>query len=346
MAEATLQEAKRRFYSVQERVMTDGETWGKFLTCAARNHKYPFRDQLLIYDQRPNATACADIDLWNSRFDRWVNKGTKSVRLLSDDGRTVRHVFDISDTHPGFGHEYDEPPYVWQMEPEDIQDVSASLRERYNAEGDGGLTRQLRDIAETIAHGFTMQNGLFDGGFVENSLTYYLMTRCGLDPKEANLDLSGVSTLTPEQMLSLGEAMNEAAREVLDVVEVIVRENHRDRSAEERAERERTAGWSVDGQPYDERTTDTGRGQDILGIGDEGRGGLDDLSGGGIDRGGERRHAGREPYEGERWDGLREGDGHLDAVSDNEPETAAPAVDEVRTNETEISGGMESERYK
>ena len=223
MPETSLQEARRRFNSVQERVMTDGETWGNFLTCAAHNHKYPFRDQLMIYDQRPDATACAGIDLWNSRFDRWINKGTKSVRLLSEDGKTVRHVFDITDTHPGFGHEYDEPPYVWQMEPEDIQDVSALLRERYNAEGYEGLTRQLQDIAENIAQGFTMQYGLFDEGFVENSLTYYLMTRCGLDPHTANLDLNGVENLTPEQMMTLGEAMNGAAREVLDVVEVIVR---------------------------------------------------------------------------------------------------------------------------
>ena len=343
MSESSLQEARRRFNSVQERVMTDGESWGNFLSCAARNHKYPFRDQLLIYDQRPNATACADI----------VNKGTKSVRLLSENGRTVRHVFDITDTHPGFGHEFDEPPYVWQIEPEDVQDVSARLSETYNVSGDGGLAGQLQHIAGDIARNFVEEegtgynlsaaNGEDLEGFLKNSLTYYLMTRCGIDPHDANLDLNGVSSLTPEQMMTLGEAMNEAESEVLDVVEVVVRENHRDRSVEERAERERTAGWSVEGQPHDERGTDTGRGQDILGVGDEGRGGFDDLSGGGLDRGGEGRPAGREPDEGERRDGLREGGGHLDSVSDDEPETAAPAVDEVRTNETEISGGMESE---
>ncbi len=343
MAETSLQEAKRRFNSVQERVMTDGETWGNFLTCAAHNHKYPFRDQLLIYDQRPNATACAGIDLWNSRFDRWINKGTKSVRLLSEDGKTVRHVFDITDTHPGFGHEFDEPPYVWQMEPEDIQDVSVLLRETYNVEGYGGLRRQLQDIAENIAQGFTMQYGLFDEGFVENSLAYYLMTRCGLDPHEANLDLGGVANLTPEQMLTLGEAMNGAAREVLDVVEVIVRENHTDRSVEERAERERTAGWGIDGEPYDRRGADTGREPRVRGAGDEGRGGLDDLPGGGLDRGGESRPAGGFPDEGERRNDLREDSGHLDSVHDHEPETAAPAVDKVRPDEAQVLGGVEGE---
>ena len=100
--ETALEEARRRFYEVSQRVRTDGNNWSEFLTCAARNHKYDFRDQLLIYDQRPNATACADIDLWNKHFSRWVNRGTKSVRLLSPDGKSARHVFDITDTRPGF----------------------------------------------------------------------------------------------------------------------------------------------------------------------------------------------------------------------------------------------------
>ena len=125
--ETTLEEARRRFNEVSHRVRTDGFNWSEFLTCAARNHKYDFRDQLLIYDQRPNAVACADIELWNKHFSRYVNKGTKSVRLLSADGQKVKHVFDITDTRPGFGHEFDEPPYIWQVEPEDVNDVSAQL---------------------------------------------------------------------------------------------------------------------------------------------------------------------------------------------------------------------------
>ena len=147
--ETALQEARRRFNEVSQRVRTDGNNWSEFLTCAAHNHKYDFRDQLLIYDQRPNATACADIDLWNNRFSSWVNKGTKSVRLLSSDGQSVRHVFDITDTRPGFGHEFDEPPYIWKIDSEDSQDVSARLSEVYGEFG--SLGSQIARIARTFA---------------------------------------------------------------------------------------------------------------------------------------------------------------------------------------------------
>ena len=147
--ESSLSEARRRFVEVSDRVRADGFNWSEFLTCAARNHKYEFRDQLLIYDQRPNAIACADIDLWNKHFHRYVNRGTKSVRLLSPDGQKVRHVFDITDTRPGFGHEFDEPPYVWQIEPEDSQDVSARLNQAYGVSGELGV--QIAGISRTFA---------------------------------------------------------------------------------------------------------------------------------------------------------------------------------------------------
>jgi hypothetical protein len=116
--ESALHEARRRFNEVRQRVRSDGNNWAEFLTCAARNHRYEFRDQLLIFDQRPYAKACADFDLWHDRFNRFIEKGTKSVRLLSPDGNSVKHVFDITDTRPGFGHEFDEPPYIWQVDPE------------------------------------------------------------------------------------------------------------------------------------------------------------------------------------------------------------------------------------
>ena len=136
--ESALHEARRRFNEVSQRVRSDGNNWQNFLTCAARNHKYSFQDQLLIFDQRPYATACADFDLWHDRFNRFIEKGTKSVRLLSPDGQSVKHVFDITDTRPGFGHEFDEPPYIWQVDPENLQDVSARLNRRYGASGELG----------------------------------------------------------------------------------------------------------------------------------------------------------------------------------------------------------------
>lgn len=75
--------------------------WTAFLKTAAWNYKYPFQDQLLIYAQRPNATACAEIDLWNQKLGRWVNRGAKGIALLDDSGSrlALRHVFDVSDTN-------------------------------------------------------------------------------------------------------------------------------------------------------------------------------------------------------------------------------------------------------
>ena len=77
--------------------------WQRYLKTAARIYKYPFRDQLLIHAQRPDATACATIEFWNSRMDRWVNRGSRGIALLDDSGHKTRlkYVFDVSDTHPG-----------------------------------------------------------------------------------------------------------------------------------------------------------------------------------------------------------------------------------------------------
>ena len=90
MAETTLQETIRKFDEVKQEVRTSEEAWTAFLTCAARNHKYAFQDQLLIYKQRPEATACAEMDMWNRRFHRWIDKGQKSIRLL--DGKSLQHI--------------------------------------------------------------------------------------------------------------------------------------------------------------------------------------------------------------------------------------------------------------
>ena len=189
--ESALHEAQRRFNEVSQRVRSDGNNWQNFLTCAARNHKYDFREQLLIYDQRPNATACADFDLWHDRFNRFIEKGTKSVRLLSPDGNSVKHVFDITDTRPGFGHEFDEPPYIWQVEPEDFQNVSERLNQAYGVSGNLGVQVAgiARDFAQRLeengdslyANAQTPEDRKKITDLLSNSAEYYLRARCGLE---------------------------------------------------------------------------------------------------------------------------------------------------------------------
>ena len=214
--ESALHEARRRFNEVSQRVRSDGKNWSEFLTCAARNHKYAFQDQLLIYDQRPYATACADFDLWHDRFNRFIEKGTKSVRLLSPDGNSVKHVFDITDTRPGFGHEFDEPPYIWQVDPENSQDVSAWLNERYGVSG--GLGEQIAEISRNYAQNLE-KNGDFLYAdtqledrkkltdLVKNSVEYYLRTRCGLENKREDFNFENISELDVKKFMRLGDIL-------------------------------------------------------------------------------------------------------------------------------------------
>ena len=349
--ETALEEARRRFYEVSQRVRTDGNNWSEFLTCAARNHKYDFRDQLLIYDQRPNATACADIDLWNKHFSRWVNRGTKSVRLLSPDGKSARHVFDITDTRPGFGHEFDEPPYVWKIEPEDLQDVSARLSQAYGVSGSLGV--QIAGIARDFAKNLE-KNGdpLYSRAntkedrqkltdLLSNSVEYYLRIRCGLEICKEDFSFENISELDGNTAMRLGTITSRFSRQVLDNVEQVVRTNHDRRKLEN--ERSQSAGDSLSDKLHDERGIESGRGESIRGTGDEAGGGYDDISGIGADGRGQGGLAGGKSDEGsERRNDIREDSGHLDTVPNGETETAAQAVDEIRENAAEISGGVES----
>ena len=348
--ETTLEEARRRFNEVSHRVRADGFNWSEFLTCAARNHKYDFRDQLLIYDQRPNAIACADIELWNKHFSRYVNKGTKSVRLLSADGQKVRHVFDITDTRPGFGHEFDDPPYIWQVEPEDVTDVSAQLNKSYGVSGD--LRSQIAGIARNLSQRLEASNdGLYSRaqnpsdrekltGLLRDSIEYYLLTRCGLEPYVEKYDFEKISELDMPTVMRLGTVTSGISRRVLDNVEQVVRGNYERRQA---YEEERLASWSISSELHDERGIDGSGRPSVRGSEDEAGGRPDDISRGGIDGRGQGGFAGGQSDEGDGGrNNLRESSGHLDPVPDGETETAAPAADEIRENAAEISGGVES----
>ena len=334
--ESSLHEARRRFNEVSQRVRSDGNNWQNFLTCAARNHKYNFQDQLLIYDQRPYATACADFDLWHDRFNRFIEKGTKSVRLLSPDGNSVKHVFDITDTRPGFGHEFDEPPYIWKIEDEDTQDVSERLNQVYGASGE--LGEQISKISSDFAERFG------DSSYSEllrTSAEYYLRTRCGLETRAEDFNFEKISELDRNTVMRLGNVVNNFSRQVLDNVERVVRANHERRKLENG--REQNSADSLNNQLHDERRAEPVRRQNLDRTGNEARRGHDDLSGVGVDGIGEIGLAGGDSDERERRrDDFREDSGRLESVSNAEAETATPAVDEIRPNETEIFRGVES----
>ena len=97
-------------------VARNEESWKKYLNTASRLYKYPFKDQLLIYAQRPDATACASIEIWNEKMHCWVNRGAKGIALIDDEGNThsgLRYVFDISDVHKA--RRIGRFPQLWEM---------------------------------------------------------------------------------------------------------------------------------------------------------------------------------------------------------------------------------------
>ena len=121
--------------------------WTSFLKTAAHNYKYPFQDQLLIYAQRPDATACAPIEVWNGKLGRWVNKGAKGIALIDDSGSRLRlrHVFDVSDTNS----RYNRPVLLWEMRDKYAEAVTESLE---NTFGDLDDKNDLPSALVSAAH--------------------------------------------------------------------------------------------------------------------------------------------------------------------------------------------------
>lgn len=105
------------------------QSWTDFLTTAARLYKYPYHEQLMIYAQHPEATACADYELWNKRMGRYVRRGAKGIALIDHSGDTpkLKYVFDVADTRTT---ERSRSPYLWEFRPEHERVVSHALEQQ------------------------------------------------------------------------------------------------------------------------------------------------------------------------------------------------------------------------
>lgn len=204
------------------------ERWTAFLDTAARLYKYPFDEQILIYAQRPEATACADYSLWNERMGRYVRRGSKGIALLDSSGDDIRlrYVFDVSDTGGG------RRPYIWQYQPEHEQAVAAALTDRYDIPFRTELAEQFETIAIQLVDEYWNDHqrdilDIVDGSFLEEydefnigaafrsaavaSTTYTLLGRCGLEPGEylGHEDFSDVFDFnTPRLVRALGKAVS------------------------------------------------------------------------------------------------------------------------------------------
>ena len=145
------------------------ESWTDYLTTASRLYKYPFADQLMIYAQRPDATACADYDIWNNRMNRYVRRGSKGIALLDESSGYPRlhYVFDVSDTGV---RRNSRDPEVWQLNDDLFQPVSEMLAQEYGIHHER-LSQQIADIAGKLAESYWDNNStdilaIVDGSFL------------------------------------------------------------------------------------------------------------------------------------------------------------------------------------
>ena len=230
------------------------QEWAGFLTIAARLYKYPFHEQLMIYAQRPDATACAEYDLWNDRMGRYVRRGSKGIALVDDSGDRprLRYVFDISDTGT---REHSRTPWLWQLEERHIGPLSAMLERNYDVSSND-LAQQLADVAAKLAEEYWDEHRqdilyIVDGSFLEEydeynievqfksaatvSITYALMSRCGLEPEQyfGHEDFMPIFDFnTPAAIGALGTAVSQVNQQVLRQIGVTIQNYEREQLAE------------------------------------------------------------------------------------------------------------------
>ena len=230
------------------------ESWTDYLTTASRLYKYPFADQLMIYAQRPDATACADFDIWNNRMNRYVRRGAKGIALLDESSGFPRlhYVFDVSDTGV---RRNSRDPEMWQYNDDLKQPVSEMLSKTYGISGER-VSQQLADVAGKLVADYWDNNSgdiraIVDGSLLMDydeagvemqfksaaaiSVTYTLLERCGFEPAgwfdkddfQAIHDFS-----TPDAVFALGAAVSDMSREVLRNIERTVKTTIRRRNTE------------------------------------------------------------------------------------------------------------------
>ena len=236
------------------------QEWAGFLTTASRLYKYPFHEQLMIYAQRPDATACAEYDLWNEKMGRYVRRGSKGIALVDDSGDRprLRYVFDITDTGT---REHSRTPWLWKLEEQHRDSVSAMLERTYEVGGDD-LAQQLEAVAGKLAGEYWNEHRqdflyIVDDSFLEEydefnievqfkaaatvSISYALMSRCGLEPERyfTHEDFMAIFDFnTPSTIGALGTAVSQINQQVLRQIGVTIRNAEREAIKERRPQHE------------------------------------------------------------------------------------------------------------
>ena len=252
--------SKLQFYSefaerTARQITGSYRSWTAFLATAARLYKYPYNEQLMIYAQRPNATACAEYDFWKDRMGRYVQRGSTGIALIDTSGYQprLRYVFDVADTAP---RDAARSFTLWEMRAEHEAKVCSMLTEQYDVPQDGGIiaqfervadklaleywTEQKRDICDIIADSFL--SGYDEDNIrmafktaASTSITYALMARCGFSPDgyfEPEDFMPVFDFNTPAAVSVLGTAVSEISQRVLRQIEITVKRHERERRAE------------------------------------------------------------------------------------------------------------------
>ena len=224
-----------------KRVTRNEESWKKYLNTASRLYKYPFKDQLLIYAQRPDATACASIEIWNEKMHCWVNKGAKGIALLDEEGSPytgLRYVFDISDVHKA--RRIGRFPQLWEMREEHQEAVLNRLEGIYgDTDKEAGFVDRIREIASRIAQDCygelaSDMEYLKEGSFLEeldelniavrvretlaDSIAYTVLKRCGMEDAELAEEIQFPyihEFNTIETLSHIGDSISDLSKPVL-----------------------------------------------------------------------------------------------------------------------------------
>ena len=234
-------------------VVRNEESWRRYLNTASRLYKYPFKEQLLIYAQRPEATACASIEIWNEKMHCWVNKGAKGIALIDEDSFSgLKYVFDISDVHKA--RRIGQFPNLWEMREEHMESVISRLEKTYgDTDREAGFVGRIREIAGRIAEDCYKELAsdmeyLKEGSFLEeldelnveiriretlaDSIAYTVLKRCGMEESELAEEInfpyihefntvetlsqlgSNVSDLSKPILMEIGKAIGAYDRQI------------------------------------------------------------------------------------------------------------------------------------
>ena len=216
--------------------------WKRYLSASSRLFKYSFDEQLLIYAQRPDATACASMELWNNAMRRWVKPRSKGIALIRKDRRgrpSLEYVFDVADTRPVQGS---KTLYLWEMREDHHSTVLAALERRYGPAEDGDIGEQLMELAARAVNevyrdhltdlAYDVRHSLLEQldelnqevrfrDVLTASVQYAVLTRCGLDPSEfmEDSDLAGITEFsTPAVLHHLGSAASRVSMDLLNEI--------------------------------------------------------------------------------------------------------------------------------